>query len=61
MFRVLEFHDGKVDLFEGTDHVGPPPPGVVARADQHLAMVRRRDDPARAAAEIMAPVSALSA
>jgi magnesium transporter len=33
MFRVLEFHDGKVDLFEGTDHVGPPPPGVVRWID----------------------------
>ena len=33
MFRVMELRDGKVDLFEGTDHVGPPPPGVVRWID----------------------------
>ena len=33
MFRVLELRDGKVDLHEGTDHVGPPPAGVVRWID----------------------------
>ena len=33
MFRVLELRDGKVALHEGTDHVGPPPAGVVRWID----------------------------
>lgn len=37
----MEFHDGKVELFEGTEHVGPPPPGVLRWID-----LRGQDDPA---------------
>jgi magnesium transporter len=33
MFRVMELRDGKVDLFEGTEHVGPPPEGVLRWVD----------------------------
>src|SRR5262249_23621970 len=29
MFRVMELCDGKVELYEGTEHVGPPPEGVL--------------------------------
>lgn len=28
MFRVMELRDGRVNLYEGTEHVGPPPEGV---------------------------------
>lgn len=33
MFRVMELRDGKVELFEGTEHVGPPPEGVLRWID----------------------------
>jgi len=33
MFRVLELQQQRVELFEGSEHVGPPPPGVVRWVD----------------------------
>jgi magnesium transporter len=33
MFRVMELHDGRIELFEGSEHVGPPPEGVVRWVD----------------------------
>jgi magnesium transporter len=33
MFRVIELRDGKVDLYEGSEHVGPPPAGVLRWID----------------------------
>jgi Mg2+ and Co2+ transporter CorA len=50
MFRVMELRDGKVDLFEGTEHVGPPPAGVVRWVDlrtqdeSQLELLRERFD-----------------
>jgi magnesium transporter len=50
MFRVMELRDGKVDLFEGTEHVGPPPAGVLrwidlqAQDDSQLELLRTRFD-----------------
>jgi magnesium transporter len=33
MFRVMDLHDGRIELFEGTDQVAPPPPGVLRWVD----------------------------
>jgi magnesium transporter len=50
MFRVIELRDGKVDLYEGTEHVGPPPEGVIRWIDLHsqdapqLELLRERFD-----------------
>jgi magnesium transporter len=33
MFRVMELQDGRVDLFEGTERVAPPPAGVLRWVD----------------------------
>jgi magnesium transporter len=40
MFRVMELREGKVDVFEGIEHVGPPPAGVVRWID-----LRSQDEP----------------
>jgi magnesium transporter len=50
MFRVIELRDGKVDLYEGTEHVGPPPEGVVrwidlqSQDEPQLELLRQRFD-----------------
>ena len=50
MFRVMELRDGKVDLYEGTEHVGPPPAGVLrwidlrSQDDSQLELLRTRFD-----------------
>jgi magnesium transporter len=50
MFRVMELRDGKVDLYEGSDHVGPPPEGTVRWIDlqaqdaAQLELLRERFD-----------------
>ena len=50
MFRVLELRDGKVDLYEGSEHVGPPPEGVMrwidlqGQDDSQLELLRSRFD-----------------
>ena len=33
MFRVLELQEQRVELFEGSEHVGPPPPGALRWID----------------------------
>ena len=33
MFRVMELRDGRVELYEGTEQVGPPPAGVLRWID----------------------------
>jgi len=33
MFRVMELHDGRVELFEGSERVAPPEPGVLRWID----------------------------
>jgi magnesium transporter len=33
MFRTMEFRDGRVDLSEGSERVGPPPPDVARWVD----------------------------
>ena len=33
MFRVMELRDGKVDVYEGTEQVSPPPEGVLRWID----------------------------
>ena len=33
MFRVMEFRDGRVERFEGREHVGPPPAGALRWID----------------------------
>lgn len=40
MFRVMELREGRVELFEGTEHVGPPPDGVLRWID-----LQEQDDP----------------
>lgn len=40
MFRVMDLRDGRVEVFEGTDHVGPPPDGVLRWVD-----LRSQDEP----------------
>jgi len=40
MFRVMDLRDGKVELYEATEHVGPPPPGVLRWVD-----LRSQDEP----------------
>jgi len=50
MFRVLELRDGKVNLWEGTEHVGPPPDGTLrwidlqGQDDAQLELLRERFD-----------------
>ena len=50
MFRVMELRDGRVDLHEGTDRVGPPPEGVIrwidlqAQDEAQLELLRARFD-----------------
>ncbi len=50
MFRVMELRDGKVELYEGTEHVGPPPAGVLrwidlrSQDDSQLELLRTRFD-----------------
>src|SRR5689334_22785891 len=50
MFRVLELRDGKVNLWEGTEHVGPPPEGTLRwidlqnQDDAQLELLRERFD-----------------
>ncbi|HVV85327.1 MAG TPA: magnesium/cobalt transporter CorA [Kofleriaceae bacterium] len=40
MFRVMELRDGKVELYDGTERVGPPPEGVLRWID-----LRGQDEP----------------
>ncbi len=50
MFRVMELRDGRVELFEGSERVSPPPAGVVRWIDvrsphsAHLELLRERFD-----------------
>jgi magnesium transporter len=50
MFRVLELRDGKVDLYEGTERVAPPPEGTLrwidlqAQDEAQLELLRERFD-----------------
>jgi len=50
MFRVLELRDGKVNLYDGTEHVGPPPDGTLRwidlqnQDDAQLELLRERFD-----------------
>ena len=50
MFRVMDLGDGRVELFEGSDRVAPPPPGVLRWVDlrgddaAHLELLRQRFD-----------------
>jgi magnesium transporter len=48
MFRVMEWQDGRVNLFEGSERVGPPPEGALRWIDlrtpeaAHLELLRER-------------------
>jgi magnesium transporter len=50
MFRVLELRDGRIELFEGTEHVGPPADGTLrwidlqGQDDAQLELLRERFD-----------------
>jgi magnesium transporter len=50
MFRVMELRDGRVNLFDGSEHVAPPPPGVLRWIDlpsadrPQLELMRERFD-----------------
>jgi magnesium transporter len=50
MFRVMELRDGRVDLFEGSEHLGRPPEGVLRWIDvrspdaAQLELLRERFD-----------------
>jgi magnesium transporter len=49
VFRVLELREGRVELFEGSERVGPPPDGVVrwidlSGVDAALEVLRERFD-----------------
>ncbi len=50
MFRVMELRDGRVELFEGTERVAPPPEGVLRWIDlqsqdsAQLELLRERFD-----------------
>jgi magnesium transporter len=50
MFRVMELRDGTIEVFEGIEHVGPPPAGVLRWVDlrsqdvEQLELLRERFD-----------------
>src|SRR5262245_21188816 len=50
MLRVMDLRDNRVELFEGNEHVAPPPPGVLRWIDlqdqdaPHLELLRQRFD-----------------
>jgi magnesium transporter len=50
MFRVMELRGGRIEVFEGTEHVGPPPDGAVRWIDlqsqdaAQLELLRERFD-----------------
>ncbi len=50
MFRVMELRDGRVELFEGSEHIAPPGPGVLRWIDlrapdpAQLELLRERFD-----------------
>src|SRR5687767_12782296 len=50
MFRVMELRRDQVDLFQGSEHVGPPPADVLRWIDlpsadaSHLELLRERFD-----------------
>jgi magnesium transporter len=50
MFRIMELHEGRVELYEGSERVAPPPPGVLRWVDvtastaAELELLRQRFD-----------------
>jgi magnesium transporter len=50
MFRVLELHEGRVELFDGAERAAPPPPGILRWIDlreqdaSQLELLRTRFD-----------------